>query len=65
MKWSGYSACFLMVLIAASTYCWSAFAQEAIPIPGPGQEMAEVQRPAVTGSDPKPQDAAKAILAAF
>lgn len=54
-----------MVLIAALTHCWSAAAQEAVPIPGPGQEMVEVQRPTLTGSDPKPQDAAKAILAAF
>lgn len=32
---------------------------------GPGQEMVEVQRPNITGSDPQPEDAAKAILAAF
>jgi len=54
-----------MVLIVAFVYCESASAQEAIPIPGPGKAMVEVQRPTLTGSDPKPHDAGKAILAAF
>ena len=65
MKCSRYAALFLMVLVVAFAYCESAFAQETMPLPGPGQEMAEAQRPTFTGSDPKPQDAAKAILAAF
>src|ERR1039457_824473 len=65
MKCSRYAALFLMVLTVAFANCASAFAQETMPSPGPEREMAEVQRPALTGSDPKPQDAAKAILAAF
>jgi hypothetical protein len=65
MKWSRCSARFLMALIVALAYCESISAQETIPGPGPGQEMVEVQRPTVTGNNPKPQDAAKAILAAF
>jgi hypothetical protein len=65
MKYSRCAALFLMVLIVAFVYRGSALAQETIPIPGPGQEIVEVQRPTLTGSDPKPGDAAKAILAAF
>jgi len=65
MKCSRCSTLFLMVLIVAFVYCGSALAQETIPTPGPGQETVEVQRPNLTGSDPKPQDAAQAILAAF
>jgi hypothetical protein len=65
MKWSRCSARLLMVLIAALVCCESASAQQSIPIPGPGQEMVEAPRPTVTGSDPKPQAAVKAILAAF
>lgn len=65
MKWSQRSSRFLMVLIMAFVFCQCAAAQEAIPLPGPGQEIAEAQRPTITGSDPKPQEAAKAILAAF
>ena len=68
MECSRYEALFLMVLVVAFAYSESAFAQEKMPLPGPGQEMADVQqvqRPTITGSDPKPQDAAKAILAAF
>jgi len=65
MKWSRYAALFLMVLVVAFVYCKSAFAQQTMPLPGPKREMAEVQRPSLTGSDPKPQDAAKAIRAAF
>jgi uncharacterized iron-regulated protein len=65
MKWSRCLARFLMLLIVALVYCESASPQETIPGPGPGQEMVEVQRPTLTGSNPKPQDAPKAILAAF
>jgi hypothetical protein len=65
MKWARYSARFLMVVIVALVCGESASTQQSIPIPGPGPEMVEVPRPTVTGSDPEPQDAAKAILAAF
>ncbi len=65
MKWSSCSARFLVVLVVALIYCEFAKAQEAVPLPRPGPEMVEVPRPALTGSNPKPQDAAKAILAAF
>jgi hypothetical protein len=65
MKCSRNVALFLTVLVGAFVYCGSAVAQEKIPLPGPGMEMGEVPRPTITGSDPKPQDAAKAILAAF
>jgi cytidine deaminase len=54
-----------MILIVALVYRESASAQQAIPGPEAGQEMVEAQRPTLTGSDPKPRDAAKAILAAF
>jgi len=40
-------------------------AQETTPTPLPAQEMTEVQRPILTGSDPKPENATSAILAAF
>jgi hypothetical protein len=56
-------------LIVALIYCVSAAGQQSIPLPGPGHEMtgvqADVPRPTLTGSDPKPQDATKAILAAL
>jgi hypothetical protein len=65
MKYSRCAALFLMVLIVAFVYCGSALAQETIPTSGPGHETVEVQRPTLTGSDPKPQDATNAILAAF
>jgi len=65
MRWSGCAAPFLKVLIVGLVYCEFVSAQESMPIPGPGQAMVEVQRPTLTGSNPKPQDAAKAILAAF
>ncbi len=65
MKCSRYAALFLMVLVVAFAYCEFAFAQETMPLPGSGPEMAEVPRPTITGTDPKPQDAAKAILTAF
>ena len=67
MKWSRCAALWLMILLVAFAYCGSALAQKTMPIPGPGpgQEMVEVPRPTVTGSNPKPEDAAKAILAAF
>jgi len=65
MKWSRCAARFLMVLIVAFVYGECISAQETIQIPGPGQEMVELQRPVLTGSDPKPQDAVQAILAAF
>jgi uncharacterized iron-regulated protein len=65
MKWLRYSARFPMILIVALVYRESASAQQAIPGPEAGQEMVEAQRPTLTGSDPKPRDAAKAILAAF
>jgi uncharacterized iron-regulated protein len=54
-----------MILIVVFVYCEFVSTQESMPIPGPGQEMIEVQRPTLTGSNPKPLDAAKAILAAF
>ncbi|MGA8216193.1 MAG: hypothetical protein WB799_21565 [Candidatus Sulfotelmatobacter sp.] len=63
MKRSQHARRFLFVLMATLVYCESASTQEAIP--GPGQETVEVQRPTLTGSNPKPQDGAKAILAAF
>jgi hypothetical protein len=65
MKCSRNVALFLIVLVAAFVYCGSVFAQEKMPLGGPGMEMGEAPRPTITGSDPKPQDAAKAILAAF
>jgi hypothetical protein len=65
MKYSHCTALFLMVLIVALFYCGSALAQQTVPISGPGQEIVEGQRPTLTGNDPKPQDATKAILAAF
>lgn len=65
MKYSRYAAHCLTVLIAAFVYCGFAFAQEKAPLPGPEQEMGHLQLPAVTGSDPKPQDATRAILDAF
>jgi hypothetical protein len=65
MKCSSNVALFLIVLVAAFVYCGSVFAQEKMPLGGPGMEMGEAPRPTITGSDPKPQDAAKAILAAF
>ena len=65
MNWARYSVRFLTVVIVALVCGLSASAQESIPIPGPGPQMVEVQRPTVTGTDPRPQDAAKAILAAF
>jgi hypothetical protein len=39
--------------------------QEIGKIPLPPPEMADVRPPHPTGSDPKPNDATKAILAAF
>jgi hypothetical protein len=65
MKWFLYPARFLVVLVVASLCSESISAQENVPIPGPGKEMVEAQRPTITGSDPKPQDATRAILAAF
>jgi hypothetical protein len=61
MRWYQRAALFLTVLVVALVYCQSGVAQE----PGLGQEMVEAQRPTLTGSDPKPQDATQAILAAF
>jgi hypothetical protein len=59
-------AAFFLALSMVVFGCWvSALAQEKMPLPGSGQETADVPRPTVTGSDPKPQDAALAILAAF
>jgi hypothetical protein len=65
MKCFRYVALFLMVLVAAFGCCETALAQENIPIGGPGPEMVEAPRPTITGSDPRPQDASRAILAAF
>ncbi len=65
MKWLRRSPRFLTVLIVALLYCESASALEAIPGPRAGQEMVEAPRLTLTGSNPKPQDAAKSILAAF
>ena len=64
MKRSCYAALFLLVLSAAFMDCVPSLAQEKMAIGGPGQEMV-VERPKITGTDPKPQDAIKAILAAF
>src|SRR6516162_7126568 len=64
MKRSCYAALFLLVLSAAFMDCVPSLAQEKMAIGGPGQEMV-VERPNITGTDPKPQDATKAILAAF
>jgi len=65
MKLSRCAIPLLLVLIFVFDCCDAALAQEKIPIGSPGPEMLEAPRPTITGSDPKPHDATKAILAAF
>ena len=59
------AVCFGQTSSGAKPAIGSTEAQQSIPLPGPGEEMAAPPRPTLTGNDPKPQDAAKAILAAF
>ncbi len=65
MKWFCAAVRLLVVLFVAVVGCGSAPAQDKIPLGGPAPEMGDVPRPTITGSDPKPQDAARVILAAF
>jgi hypothetical protein len=59
------AVCFGQTSSGAKPAIGSTEAQQSIPLPGPGEEMAAPPRPTLTGNDPKPQDATKAILAAF
>lgn len=55
---------FFLVLLTLG-FIQASSGQEIGKIPLPPPEMADVRPPQLTGSDPKPDDATKAILAAF